>query len=154
MRLLPILSAAALAVAASSATASEKPAAATTPTAAQLVAARTSSFMMSAGALSAMKHTIDAGEDVNKWAFGARGLSAWAASIPSMFPAGTNIAGSKALPTVWSDAPGFAAIAAKYSEDAAKLADLAKANDKAGFAAQWAVVRSNCESCHKTYRAE
>ena len=150
MRLLSTLTIAAL-VATTSAAALAKPAAEPDgPTQAQIVAARKASFTM----LAAMKHTIDADEDVNKWAFGARGLAAWAAALPAMFPAGSNITGSEALPTIWSDKAGFRAIAAKYSEDAAKLSDLAKANDKPGFAAQWAIVRADCESCHKAYRTE
>ncbi len=154
MRLLSTLTIAAL-VATTSAAALAKPAAEPDgPTQAQIVAARKASFTMSAGIVAAMKHTIDADEDVNKWAFGARGLAAWAAALPAMFPAGSNITGSEALPTIWSDKAGFRAIAAKYSEDAAKLSDLAKANDKPGFAAQWAIVRADCESCHKAYRTE
>ena len=58
----------------------------------------------------------------------------------------------KALDTIWSDRAGFAARAAAYSDAAAKLAQLAEANDKPGFAAQWQVMRQTCSGCHDVYR--
>jgi cytochrome c556 len=124
--------------------------------AAGVIKARQASFHLSAGAFGPMKAAIDSGADVNTLAFGARGLARWARTIPSMFPAGTGAeAGvpTKAKPEIWSDRAVFETRAAEYAAAADRLAELAQANDKAGFAAQWAVVRQSCSNCHDAFRA-
>lgn len=120
------------------------------------IKARQASFHLSAGAFGPMKAAIDSGADVKPFAFGAKGLARWARTIPSMFPAGTGQdAGvpNKALPSIWSDRAGFEARAAEYAAAADRLAELADANDKAGFAQQWGEVRKTCSNCHDNYRA-
>ena len=69
-----------------------------------------------------------------------------------MFPAGSDGGTTKALPTVWSDRAGFEEAALNYETEATKLGDLARAGDRAGFAAQWTVVRGACGACHDKYR--
>lgn len=121
-----------------------------------VIKARQASFHLSAGTFGPMKAAIDSGADVNTFTFGAKGLARWARAIPSMFPAGTGAeAGipTKAKPEIWSDRAGFEARAAEYAAAADRLAELAQANDKPGFAAQWAVVRQSCSNCHDKYRA-
>jgi cytochrome c556 len=118
----------------------------------EVIAGRKAAFLLSAGVFGGMKGAIDRGDDVKTQAFAARGLARWAAAIPGMFPAGSSSDASDALPVIWSDRAGFEARAAAYAEEAGKLADLAKAGDKAGFAAQWDVVRGTCSACHDTYR--
>lgn len=121
-----------------------------------VIKARQAAFHLSAGTFGPMKAAIDSGADVNGFAFGAKGLARWARTIPSMFPAGTGAeAGipTKAKPEIWSDRAGFEARAAEYAAAADKLAELAQANDKPGFAAQWLVVRQSCSNCHDPYRA-
>ncbi|MES2989569.1 MAG: cytochrome c [Pseudomonadota bacterium] len=118
----------------------------------QVIAGRKAAFLMSAGLFNSMKGAIDRGDDVKTQAFAARGLARWAAALPGMFPAGSTSEASEALSVIWSDRAGFEARAAAYAEAAGKLGDLAKAGDKDGFAAQWAVVRGTCSGCHDTYR--
>jgi len=119
------------------------------------VKARQSAFMLSAGTFGAMKGAIDSGAEVKPLTFGARALARWARTLPSMFPAGTGAeAGvpTKAKPMIWSDRATFEARAADYAAAADKLAQLAEAGDKAGFAAQWNEVRQTCSGCHDTFR--
>ena len=123
--------------------------------AATLIRARQSALMLSAVAFGGMKGTIDSGGDVSSQAFAARALARWSKTLPTMFPAGTGKASgipTKALDTIWSDRTGFDARAADYAAAATRLAQLAEANDKAGFAAQWNVVRQSCSGCHDVYR--
>jgi len=117
-----------------------------------VIAGRKAGLLMSAALLGGMKGAIDRGDDVKTQAFAARSLARWATALPGMFPAGSLSDKSDALPVIWSDRAGFEARAAAYAEAAAKLADLAKAGDKAGFAAQWAEVGKTCGACHDTYR--
>lgn len=132
------------------ASASDTPPAATDAGAA--IAGRQAAFRMSGALFNGMKATVERGDDVTAQAFAARALNAWAKAIPGMFPAGSNVAPSEALPAVWSDRAGFEAKAANYAAAAAKLAELAKAGDKAGFAAQFAETGKACGACHDSYR--
>ena len=122
------------------------------PDAAGIVAGRQAAYLMSGATFGAMKGAIDKGVDVKTQAFAARGLARWAKAIPGMFPAGTNIAPTNALPNVWSDRAGFETKAADYAAAADKLAGFAKAGDAVGFATQWAETGKTCKACHDTYR--
>lgn len=129
------------------------PAAASVPVdPAAIVAGRQAAFLLSAADFGGIKAAIARGDDVTTQAFAARSLARWAKTIPAMFPAGTGIAPSEALPTIWTDRAGFEAKAAAYAEAADKLAALAKAGDKPGFAAQFGEVGKSCGACHDAYR--
>lgn len=82
-------------------------------------------------------------------------LSDGAAKLPGLFPAGsdqsTDTLKTLALPTVWSDMPGFMAAAAKFSADV-KTAQAT--TDAAGFTAAYMAVTADCGGCHRTYRAQ
>jgi cytochrome c556 len=119
---------------------------------ADVIAGRKAAFLLSGALVGQIKAGVDRGDDPKTLGFAARALSRWASAIPGMFPAGSSAANSDALPTIWSDRAGFEAKAADYAAAAAKLADLAKAGDKPGFAAQFAVVGGTCKACHDTYR--
>lgn len=144
--LVTALAAIPLAAAAQTAT----PAAGLTPE--QIVAARQSAYMLSGGSFAAMKGAADAGADVRTLVFPSRTLARWARTLPSLFPAGTDLAGSKALPTIWSDRAGFEARAAAYAEAARLMAEAAQTGDRAAFLARWADVRATCAACHDGYR--
>ena len=73
-----------------------------------------------------MKAAADAGADVHSLVLPARALARWARTLPTMFPAGTNLPISKALPAVWSDRAGFEARAAAYAAAAQALAEAAQ----------------------------
>ena len=89
----------------------------------QIVAARQSAYALSAANFVQMKAQADAGADAHTLTFPARTLARWARTLPSLFPEGTNLPNSKALPAVWSDRAGFEARAAAYATAAAALAD-------------------------------
>jgi cytochrome c556 len=121
------------------------------------IAARQASLAMSAVTFSAMKHATDGGAEAKTQGFAANALARWAKVLPTMFPAGTGqdnamSAKTRALPSVWSDKAGFDKAAADYADATAKLLDLAKANDTAGFKTQLTVVDATCDACHATYR--
>ena len=118
----------------------------------QIVAARQASYLLSGGSFAAMKAAADAGADVKQLVFPSRTLARWARTLPSLFPAGTNLPNSKALPTVWSDRAGFEARAAAYAEAARLMVEAAQTGDRAAFLARWAEARTTCAACHDTYR--
>lgn len=122
------------------------------PDHAGVVAARQAAYKLSAVDLFSIKAAIARGDDVKTLAFPATALAAWGKAIPAMFPPGSDTPQSNALPVVWSDRAGFEAAAATMSAAAAKLADLAKAGDTAGFATQFAELGKSCGGCHQKYR--
>ena len=100
--------------------------------ASDIVQGRRAAFRLSGATLGNLKAAAARGDDLTKVAGQARALAGWARAIPGMFPAGSNVAPSEALPNVWTDRAGFAAKAADYAAAADKLAELAKAGDTAG----------------------
>lgn len=123
-----------------------------TLTNADVIAARQSAFLMSAANFGSMKGAIDRGDEVKTLSFQAMTLARWARTLPLMFPVGTVAENSEALPVIWKDRTGFDAKAKDYADAATKLAGFARANDKAGFATQWAAVRQACSACHDVYK--
>ena len=152
MRLAALIPLAALAGCA--ATAAQAPAAPSGLTPQQIVAARQSAFHLSAATLGSMKGVVDSGGEVKPLTFGARGLARWAKTLPTMFPEGTQLADSRALPTVWTDRAGFDARAAAFAAATDRLAAAADAGDKAAFAEAWKATGASCGACHDAYRAE
>ena len=84
----------------------------------------------------------------------ARAMQRWATMLPLLFPKGSETGNNtNALPEIWSDAAGFQKVAATAAEAVGKMADLAKAGDADGVAAQVRVVANTCGACHRAYRA-
>lgn len=118
-----------------------------------IIAARQAGFDLQAGVAGGMKSVIDSGGDVKGLTDAAKGLSAWGHVIPTLFPDGTQIGhNTHARPEIWSDRPGFEKAAETFWTAADKLATLAEANDKAGFAAQYTTTTQACGGCHRNYR--
>jgi cytochrome c556 len=139
---------------ASCATTRDAPPAPQGPTPTHIVAARQAAFNLTAATFGGMRGTVESGGDVKPLAFGARGLNRWAQALPSMFPPGTELANSRALPSVWTDRAGFEAQAAVFQTATAQLLTAAQAGDKAAFASAYKTTGAACASCHSGYRAE
>ncbi len=91
--------------------------------------------------------------DVTALAPQATKLAELGHDIPAMFPPGTETAGkTRAWPEVWRDRAGFARAAAQFAADSPRLATLAAAGDKDGFASQWDTVGNECGSCHRSFK--
>lgn len=135
----------------------QEPPPAVSMSAGEVVAARKAAMNLSGAAMSNIKATIDAGGTVRSQAFAAGGLARWGHAVPGMFPTGTGMAdlpegATNARPEIWTNRADFEAKAAAFAEEAQTLADLARAEDAAGFAAQWTVVRATCQTCHDSYK--
>jgi len=120
----------------------------------QFIAARQALMDLHQGIAAGMKAAVDGGQDVKPLSAGAKGLVASSRVIPSLFPAGTDQGKTKAKPEIWSDRAGFEKAAANLNAQAEKLVPLADANDKAGFATQFAAVGQACGACHRAYRSQ
>jgi cytochrome c556 len=126
------------------------------PGPAQLIAARQAMLDMSAITFAYMREASKSGREVKTLAYPAQTLEKWATILPSLFPSGTGegqtSARTQALTAVWRDRAGFERAAADYAEEAARLTELARADNGAGFADQLEEVNHACKACHTTYK--
>lgn len=120
----------------------------------EIVAARRASYFLSTQAVGQIKAGIAEGGDLRRTVTAAKMLANWAQVLPTMFPEGTNIEGSRALDTVWSDRAGFDARAAAYRDAALELARVAESGDRAASDAAFKAMAGTCHACHEAYREE
>lgn len=117
-----------------------------------VVKGRQAGMRMSGAIMASIKGAIDRGDDVKTQAFAARSLAGWANAVPGMFPEGSNIAPTEAMPAIWTDWAGFKGKADAYVAATAKLVAATQSGDKAAFAAAWGEVRTTCGACHDAYK--
>lgn len=121
-----------------------------------IIEARQAAMMLSGVAMGSIRTAIDAGQPPASQRFATRALARWAHAVPGAFPAGSDSGAAgvvtNARPEIWSDRAGFETKAAEYTAAADRLAELAAGDDAAAFAAQLAVVRASCQSCHDGYK--
>src|SRR5215831_8371364 len=120
------------------------------------VLARQAAMDMSLLTIRSIEASMKAGGEAKSEGFPAAVLAKWAKALPPMFPAGTakgeTSVETQALPALSKDHAGFERAAAYYAAATARLADLAAANDRAGFTKQLEVVNQACNACHATYK--
>jgi len=106
-----------------------------------------------AATMRSIKGVIDAKGDVKAVVASAAKLKQLELAFDKLFPAGSD-KDSKALPTVWSDMPGF--LAASKNADAAydKLAVAAGSGDLAAVTAAFGDTGKACGACHDKFRAK
>ncbi|HYN46647.1 MAG TPA: cytochrome c, partial [Allosphingosinicella sp.] len=151
MKSTPLLAAALVAIPLTAALAqNETPAAGIT--AEQIVGARQSVMFLSGGHLTAMKVAVNAGADVRHLYASAMSLAVWARTLPTMFPANSNVPPTNARAEVWSDRAGFEAAATAYAEAANGLVAASLAGDPAVFLERFNEVRGACATCHAAYK--
>jgi cytochrome c556 len=104
------------------------------------------------GMLQAVKQKL---QNVKPFEKPALALANWEKQFVQMFPPGSDKGhDTKALPAIWTDRATFEKDAQDLSQAALKLAQFAKAGDKAGFDAQVKVVGDACTACHKRFKAK
>jgi len=150
-----MLTAASCAAAAQTNTAQPAPAAPTAQASVRAFqAARFAGMHMAATLLyRGIKPAAANGADVREFQHEAEGLAYWAGAIPGLFPASSLGGDSRARPEIDSHRDDFLQKARDLRLAATRLAELAEAGDRAGFAAQAPVVEAACNACHSAYRA-
>jgi cytochrome c556 len=118
-----------------------------------IIVTRQAGFDLQQGAVDAIVAALKANIDIKPFAKAAEGIHAWAAQIPLVFPPGSDSGhNTKAKPEIWTDRAGFEKDAGDLAAAADKLAQLIKAGDSSGAAAQLKVVGGTCGACHRAYR--
>ncbi len=84
----------------------------------------------------------------------AQRMGAFAAQIPTLFPAGSDKGDTKAKSDIWSNNADFTAKAQAFQAAAKELETAAASGDKAATAKQFAAVGGACKACHERYRAD
>jgi cytochrome c556 len=74
------------------------------------------------------------------------------ATIPTLFPAGSNIGDSRMKPEIFAAGPRIAALAAGVQQAAANLVQAVKGGDKVALAAAYKAQDAACEACHRDFR--
>ena len=117
------------------------------------IVARKAGFKESGKIFKIMKRALASGGDVQALAGQAEWLADWGQQIAGMFPEGSEKGHrTHTLPAVWSDRTKFNQDAEDFATQAKTLAQLAQANDRAGFAAQYQRTGKSCGACHKSFR--
>ncbi|HME22446.1 MAG TPA: cytochrome c [Acetobacteraceae bacterium] len=107
-----------------------------------------------AGTYAGIRAVVAAKGDVKTLENPAKAMARWMQQFPTQFPKGSEEGhNTKALPAVWTDNEGFRKTANELAEASTKLAELAKAGDADGVAAQVKAMGDICAACHRTYRA-
>ncbi|WDQ97871.1 cytochrome c [Devosia sp. J2-20] len=73
--------------------------------------------------------------------------------IPAVFPEGSNIGDSEALPAIWENWDAFTAIAETGRAAAADGLAAAQAGDADAYGAAIKAIGATCGTCHKQYRS-
>jgi cytochrome c556 len=73
--------------------------------------------------------------------------------IPDVFPEGSNIGDSEALPAIWENWDAFTAIAETGRAAAADGLVAAQAGDAAAYSAAIKAIGGTCGTCHKQFRS-
>ncbi len=102
----------------------------------------------------APRAVVAANGDVKTLVNPAKATARWMRQFPTQFPKGSDQGhNTRALPAIWTDNAGFVSTANELASAADKLAELAKAGDADGVAAQVKAVGQVCDTCHRSYRA-
>lgn len=120
----------------------------------EIVAARQAAFGLSGATFGALSPPAAQSRDAQSIGFSAQMLARWGRTLPSMFPEGTGLPESRALPAVWTDRQDFKARADALAAAADRLGELAAAGDRSAYARQWNAVKDACTACHQKFRAE
>lgn len=73
--------------------------------------------------------------------------------IPELFPEGSIVNGSEALPAIWENWEAFTAIAAAGQAAAEAGIAAAEAGDAAAYAAAGQAIMGTCGQCHQQFRS-
>jgi cytochrome c556 len=107
-----------------------------------------------AATMRSIKGVIDAKGDVKAVVASAAKLKDLELAFVKLFPAGSDKGETKALPTVWTDTPGFQAASKNVEAAYDKLAVAAGSGDLAAVTAAFGETGKACGACHEKYRAK
>lgn len=93
-------------------------------------------------------------EDKGFLAKHAESLAATASELSRIFPPGSNVGDSDALPAIWDDPEAFAEAVARVEEATAAFNAAAASGDEEAIDATFRDVGAACRGCHDDFRKE
>jgi cytochrome c556 len=90
----------------------------------------------------------DRGQLVNH----ARGIANNTTELDHIFPKGSNVVDSEALPVIWEEPEEFAAAIAKTQDAAAAFVEAAENGDSAATSDAFRNLGKSCRGCHDQFR--
>lgn len=69
-----------------------------------------------------------------------------------LFPAGSDVGNTGALPAVWEQPEEFAKVVAEFETASANLVTAANGSDSAALGAAFGAVGKTCGACHRNFR--
>lgn len=84
----------------------------------------------------------------------AEGLANGAAELKHLFPAGSNVAESEALPAIWEEPEEFAKAIETAEKATTAFSEAVAGGDKAAIEAAFRDVGAACRGCHDRFRAD
>jgi cytochrome c556 len=82
----------------------------------------------------------------------AHGLANGAKELHKLFPAGSNVGETEALPVIWEKTEEFAAAISKAEEATAAFVTAAESGDKEAIGGAFRDVGMSCRGCHDDFR--
>jgi cytochrome c556 len=83
----------------------------------------------------------------------ARAIAAYAPTIATLFPPGSDSGDTRAMPTIWSDRAGFERAASAFVTQANALVAAAEGGNAGTLGTQLQATAQACLACHRNYRA-
>ena len=118
------------------------------------IAIRQVGMDLQTGSFGFIRSVVAAKGDVKPLEAPAKAIARWAATIPAVFPVGSDKGDTKALPEIWSDRAGFEKNAMLLGQAATRLAVAANAGDADEVAVQTKAMGEQCGACHRGYKAK
>lgn len=84
----------------------------------------------------------------------AQGLANGASELDRLFPAGSNVEGSEALPLIWEETEEFSMAIEKLVATTNAFVDAAKSGDQERIGQAFREVGGSCKGCHDKFREE
>lgn len=104
------------------------------------------------GSMKAIKDIVGADGPAADIVAPAQKIAEIAATIPTLFPEGSDLEDDEASPEIWTHWDDFTAKAKSLESEAGMLAAAAGGGDMATVGAQFEKVGGACGTCHKAYR--
>lgn len=82
----------------------------------------------------------------------AKGMANVARELDHIFPAGSNVGESEALPVIWEEPEEFAAAIAKVQEASAAFVAAAESGDAERIGSAFRELGGSCRGCHDRFR--
>lgn len=84
----------------------------------------------------------------------AKAMANLGSELHSVFPEGSVVEDSEALPVIWEKPEEFAAAVSKAAEAMTALGEVAEGGDMQAIGKAFANVGKTCKGCHETFRVE